>query len=437
MTTIDSAAFERDTLSRVARRCIPLLLFGYIIAFIDRVNIGFAAITASKDLGMSPQVFGFGAGVFFYAYLIFEVPSNYVMERVGARKWLARIMVTCGFVAGAMVFVRGEWSFYVVRFLLGAVEAGLFPGVVLYLTYWFPKQYRARYVGMFAVGIPMASVIGSPISGLILNLDGVLGFKGWQWLYVLEAIPGVIIGLLIWYFLADQPKDAHWLTSEQRNWLQQTIDKEREQHPEKASRKSLLQSLRLLADTRVILLSIVFFGTGMPSYALSFWTPQMVHDFGFGNVLTGLVSAIPFACGSIAMILWARHSDRTRERKWHTAIAAFVAAAGMMACFFVTSPLVTMIALSFSALGVFGLKGPFLSAISESFSKETAAVGIAMIVSIGNLAGSASPWLIGYVKEHMGTYPPGLVAVGVCSLIGGLVMLARPSAAGNEERRNG
>jgi MFS family permease len=309
---------------------------------------------------------------------------------------------------------------------LGAVEAGLFPGVMLYLTYWFPKQYRARYVGMFAIGIPMASVIGSPISGLILNLDGVFGFKGWQWLYVLEAIPGVIIGVLIWLCLTDQPRDARWLTLEQRTWLQQTIDKERESHPEKAPRRNLFQSLRLLADTRVIALSIVFFGTGMPSYALSFWTPQMVHDFGFGNVLTGLVSAIPFACGSIAMILWARHSDRARERKWHTAIAAFVAAAGMMACFFVTSPLVTMIALSFAALGVFGLKGPFLSAVSESFSKETAAVGIAMIVSIGNLAGSASPSLIGFVKEHLGTYPPGLVAVGLCSLIGGLVMLGRP-----------
>jgi MFS family permease len=437
MTTPDSAAFERETLARVARRCIPLLLFGYIIAFIDRVNIGFAAITASKDLGMSPQVFGFGAGVFFYAYLIFEVPSNYVMERVGARKWLARIMVTCGLVAGAMVFVRGAWSFYTVRFLLGAVEAGLFPGVVLYLTYWFPKKYRARYVGMFAIGIPMASVIGSPISGLILNLDGVLGFKGWQWLYVLEAIPGILIGLLIWNLLTDQPRDAKWLTLEQRTWLQQTIDRERELHPEKSSRKSLIQSLPLLADTRVIALSIVFFGTAMPSYALSFWTPQMVHDFGFGNVLTGLVSAIPFACGSIAMILWARHSDRARERKWHTAIAAFVAAAGMMACFYVTSPLITMIALSVSALGVFGLKGPFLSAISESFSKETAAVGIAMIVSIGNLAGSASPWLIGYVKEHLGTYPPGLVAVGICSLIGGLVMLGRPDAGKSAERSNG
>jgi MFS family permease len=336
-----------------------------------------------------------------------------------------------------MVFVRGAWSFYTVRFLLGAVEAGLFPGVVLYLTYWFPKQYRARYIGMFAIGIPMASVIGSPISGLILNLDGVLGFKGWQWLYVLEAIPGILIGLLIWILLTDQPRDAKWLTLEQRTWLQQTIDRERELHPEKASQQSLIQSLRLLADTRVIALSIVFFGTAMPSYALSFWTPQMVHDFGFGNVLTGLVSAIPFACGSIAMIVWARHSDRAHERKWHTAIAAFVAAGGMMACFFVTSPLITMIALSVSALGVFGLKGPFLSAISESFSKETAAVGIAMIVSIGNLAGSASPWLIGYVKERLGTYPPGLVAVGICSFIGGLVMLGRPGPGKSAERSNG
>jgi len=426
MTAIVSEAFERETLARVARRCIPLLLLAYIIAFIDRVNIGFAAITASKDLGMSPQVFGFGAGVFFYAYLIFEVPSNYVLERVGARKWLARIMVTCGIVAFAMVFVRGEWSFYVVRFLLGAVEAGLFPGVMLYLTYWFPRHYRARYVGMFAVGIPMASVIGSPISGLILNLDGMLGYKGWQWLYVLEAIPGVIIGLLIWFCLTDQPRDAQWLTLEQRNWLQQTIDKERASHPEKAQRKNLIQSLSLLADKRVLALSLVFFGTGMPSYALSFWTPQMVHDFGLGNVMTGLVSAIPFAGGSIAMILWARHSDRAREREWHTAIAAFVAAVGMIACFFVTSPLITMIALSISALGVFGLKGPFLSAVSESFPKESAAVGIAMIVSIGNLAGSVSPWLIGFVKQHTGTYLPGLVAVGFCSFIGGLVMLTRP-----------
>jgi MFS transporter, ACS family, tartrate transporter len=420
-------AFERDTLARVSRRCIPLLLLGYIIAFIDRVNIGFAAITASKDLGMSPTDFGVGASVFFVAYLLFEVPSNFVLERVGARKWLARIMVTCGIVAGAMIFVKGVWTFYVVRFMLGAVEAGLFPGVMLYLTYWFPQRYRARYVGMFAIGIPMASVIGSPISGLILNLDGLLGFKGWQWLYVLEAIPAVIVGMLILFFLTDRPADAHWLRPDQREWLEKTIAMERAAHPEKAHRMGLLESLKLLVDRRVVILSLVFFGTGMPSYGLSFWLPQIVHDFGLGNTATGFLSAVPFACGCIAMIYWARHSDRSQDRVWHTAIAAFVAAVGMVACFFLSSPVLTMVALSVSAVGAFGIKGPFLSSISESFSPETAAVGIAMVVSIGNLSGGAAPLLVGMVKNAIGTYPPSLVALGICSLIGGLLIFLRPA----------
>jgi len=413
-------------MARVSRRCIPLLLLGYIVAYIDRVNIGFAAITASRDLGMSSAVFGFGAGVFFYGYLIFEVPSNYVMERVGARWWLARIMITCGIVAGMMVFINGKYSFYTVRFLLGAVEAGLFPGVMLYLTYWFPKRYRARYVGMFAIGIPLASVVGAPISGLLLNLDGTLGLKGWQWLYILEAIPAVVIGVLIWNLFTDEPKDAHWLSVEQREWLQQTMDAERAEYSEKTGTRSLLRSLKLLADPRVIILSIVFFGTAMPSYGLSLWLPQIVHDFGLGNVATGLVSAIPFAFGCIAMVLWARHSDKARERDWHTAIAAILAGVGMMACFLITSPLVTMIALSISAVGIFGIKGPFLSSVSECFSKETAAVGIAMVVSIGNLAGAAAPWLIGVLKDATGLFQPGLLVVGAFSLVGGLFIFLRP-----------
>ncbi|HLQ76862.1 MAG TPA: MFS transporter, partial [Terriglobia bacterium] len=360
-------------------------------------------------------------------YLIFEVPSNYVMERVGARRWLARIMITCGIVAGMMVFINGKYSFYFVRFLLGAVEAGLFPGVVLYLTYWFPKRYRARYVGMFAIGIPLASVVGSPISGLLLNLDGVLGLKGWQWLYILEAIPAVVIGVMIWYLLTDQPRDAHWLTTDQREWLQKTMDAERAEHFEKAEKTSFVRSLKLLVDRRVIILSIVFFGTAMPSYSISLWLPQIVHGFGFGNIATGFVSAIPFACGCIAMVYWARHSDTARERDWHTFIAAFVAAAGMMACFLITSPLIIMIALSISAVGIFGIKGPFLSSISESFSRETAAVGIAMVVSIGNLAGSAAPWLIGVIKDKTGLFQPGLLVVGAFSLIGGLFIFLRPN----------
>ncbi|HET6605937.1 MAG TPA: MFS transporter [Rhodopila sp.] len=391
----ENSEFARALLWRVGLRCVPVLVISYIIAYIDRVNVGFAAITATKDLGMSPSVFGFGAGLFFLAYLIFETPSNYLMERIGARIWLSRIMICCGLVSGAMFFVNSVTSFYVVRFLLGVVEAGLFPGVMLYLTHWFPRSYRARYVSMFAIGIPLSSVFGAPISGLLLQLNGVLGFKGWQWLYILEALPAIVAGIVIWFHLTDSPAEAHWLKPEERDWIQRTIERERAQHPERAPRMGFLQSLRLLADRRVMVLSLVFFGTGLPSYGLAVWLPQIVKSFGLTNVETGFVSAIPFLCGAIAMIYWARHSDRTRERTWHTASAAVVAAVAMAACFWISSPVLTLVALSVSAVGTFGLKGPFLSGISESFSDKTAAVGIAMVVSIGNLSGFAAPWMIG------------------------------------------
>jgi ACS family tartrate transporter-like MFS transporter len=423
---------------RIALRCIPVLLVAYIVAYVDRVNVGFAAITASKDLGMSPAVFGFGAGLFFLAYLIFEVPSNWLMERVGARRWLARIMVSCGLVACAMVFVSGPVSFYAMRFLLGAVEAGLFPGVMLYLTYWFPQHYRARYIGMFAVGIPLASVLGAPISGLLLNLDGLFGLQGWQWLYVLEGVPGIALGVLIWVFLTDRPREAAWLAPQEREWLERTLERERAAHRDRTRHLGLLRSLSLLADRRVIVLAAVFFGTGMPSYGLAIWLPQIVHGFGLSNAMTGLVSAVPFLFGAAGMVLWAARSDRARERIWHTVVMAFVAAAGMAACVVVRAPLPTMIALSVSALGVFALKGPLLSAISESFSSGTAAVGIAMVVSIGNLSGLAAPALIGVIKQATGVFPPALLMLGLSSLAGGLCMLLlsrRPRSAGTPSDR--
>jgi ACS family tartrate transporter-like MFS transporter len=421
--------FARRLLARVGWRCVPILLIAYVIAYIDRVNVGFAAITASKDLGMSESVFGFGAGLFFLAYLIFETPSNYLMERIGARIWLGRIMVCCGIVAAAMVFVTNAYWFYAVRFVLGAVEAGLFPGVMLYLTYWFPKRYRARYVSMFAVGIPLASVVGAPISGLLLGLDGALGLKGWQWLYVLEAIPALIVGVLIWLWLTDSPDQARWLDAQERDWIARTLADERERHPEQGPKMSLLQSLRLLADPRVLVLSVVFFGTGLPSYGLALWLPQIVKSFGLSNAQTGLVSAIPFLCGAIAMVYWARRSDAARERTWHTAVAGVVAALGMAACYWVASPVATMVALSVSAIGTFAIKGPFLSAISESFSDKTAAVGIAMVVSIGNLSGFAAPWMIGAIKQASGSFPPALLAVGICTLVGALVIFLQPRRA--------
>ena len=422
----ENSEFARTLLRRVGLRCVPVLVVSYIISYVDRVNVGFAAITASKDLGMSPAVFGFGAGLFFLAYLIFETPSNYLMEKIGARIWLGRIMVCCGLVAGAMFFVNSVTTFYIARFALGTVEAGLFPGVMLYLTYWFPRSYRARYVSLFAIGIPLASVFGAPISGLLLGLDGVLGFKGWQWLYLLEAVPAILLGVIIWFHLTDGPAQATWLKPEERDWIQRTLARERAQHPEQGPKMTLLQSMRLLADRRVIVLSLVFFGTGVPSYGLALWLPQIVKSFGLSNVETGFVSAIPFLCGAIAMVVWARHSDKTLERTWHTAVAGIVAAAGMMACFWIVSPVLTLVALSVSAIGTFAVKGPLLSGISESFSDKTAAVGIAMVVSIGNLSGFAAPWMIGVIKQATGMFPPALLAVGICALIGGLAMFLQP-----------
>lgn len=422
----DTDAYERQLFGRIGLRCVPVLLAAFVISYIDRVNVGFAAITASKDLGMTAADFGFGAGLFFISYMLFEAPSNYLLERVGARLWLARIMISCGIVSAAMFFVSDKLQFNIARFTLGVVEAGLFPGVVLYLTYWFPKRFRARYISWFALGIPLSSVIGSPISGLLLNLDGVLGFKGWQWLYVLEALPAFVVGVLIWVLLVDRPHQATWLTEEERNYVRDALARERAAHPEQGGHGNLLQQLKLLGDRRVILFALVFFGTGVPSYGLGLWLPQIVNGFGVSTFETGLISAVPFVCGSIAMIVWGRRSDRTGERVWHTVAAAWLAAVGLIACYWISSPVLALAALSLSAAGIYAVKGPFLSGVSESFSPATAAVGIALVSSLGNLSGQFAPWMVGVIKDATGQFPPGLLALGLCSLAGGAVMLLRP-----------
>ncbi|HTQ98974.1 MAG TPA: MFS transporter [Candidatus Acidoferrum sp.] len=429
-TTGTDEAWERQLFARIGLRCVPVLLAAFVISYIDRVNVGFAAITASKDLGMSSADFGFGAGLFFISYMIFEAPSNYLLERVGARLWLARIMVCCGLVSAAMFFVSTKLQFNIARFTLGVVEAGLFPGVVLYLTYWFPKRYRARYISLFALGIPLSSVIGSPISGLLLGMDGILGFKGWQWLYVLEAIPAAVVGVLIWILLVDGPDKASWLTQQERDYVKNAIARERAAHPEQGEHGNLWQQLRLLGDKRVILCALVFFGTGVPSYGLGLWLPQIVKGFGVSNFETGLISAVPFVCGSIAMIVWGRRSDRTGERIWHTVAAAWTAAAGLIACIWITSPVLALVALSISGAGIYAVKGPFLSSVSESFSPQTAAVGIALVSSLGNLSGQFAPWMVGVIKDATGQFAPGLLALGLCSLAGGAVMLLRRRGGG-------
>jgi MFS family permease len=412
-------AIERATIARVAKRFLPLLLIAYSIAYLDRVNVGFAALTANKDLHLSHAVYGWGAGIFFVGYFLFEFPSNLILERVGARRWIARIMMSWGIVSSGMALVAGPYSFSIVRFLLGVAEAGFFPGVILYLTYWFPRRYRARYIGMFMVGPMLATMLGSPISGLLLGLDGMLGLKGWQWLYVLEAAPAVLLGFAVWFWLTDRPSEAMWLSAEQRAWLKDELA--REVRPRDHAHR--LGFFATMANRRVLFYSLIFFNVTSPSYGLTLWLPQIVRSFGLSNAQTGFVAALPYILGTIAMIYWGRHSDRHRERPWHAAACAFLAAAALGSCALTNSPVVQMSLIVVAGAGLFGIKGPWLSMVSEAFSSAEAAGGIAMVSALGNLSGFLPPFAVGLIKDATGSYGLGLLFLAVLSALGGLQLL--------------
>ena len=411
---------EATTIRLVSRRFMPLLLCAYIISYLDRVNVGFAALTANADLGLTPTLYGWGAGLFFVGYFLFEFPSNLVLERVGARLWIMRIMVTWGLISAAMALVTGPISFFVARFFLGVAEAGFFPGIILFLTYWFPRKYRARYIGLFMIGIPVSSLIGAPISGMLLGLDGVWGLKGWQWMYVLEALPSLVIGGLVYLLLTDRPAGAHWLSDRQRAWLEATLAQEQAV----ARPHARMGYLASMTDRRVLVYSLLFFNVTSASYGLSLWLPQIVKNFGLSNAQTGWVSAIPFAFGTAAMIAWGRHSDQKNERVMHTAACAFVMAAGLGACVLTDSPWWQMAAICFAALGIFGVKGPFLAMLSEAFAGPGTAGGIAMATAIGNLSGFLPPYAVGWIKSETGSFSLGLLFLATLAALGGLQALA-------------
>ena len=422
----DREGIESLTIRMVRNRCIPLLALGFIISYLDRVNVGVAALTMNKDLGLTATMFGWGAGLVSIGYAVFEVPSNLALERFGARRWMARIMITWGLIGCATALVQGPMSFYVSRFLLGAVEAGFFPGVILYLTYWFPRRYRARYIGLFAVAIPLSSVLGSPISGMLLGLDGWLGLKGWQWIYVLEASPAVVLGVLTLFLLSDRPSEATWLSPAQKQWLEAELEQERRAHPDTRH----TGALALLLDKRVLVLALIFFLTGIPSYGLSYWTPQIVKSFGLGNTATGFVSALPFLVGCIGLVWWGRASDRRQERAWNTAIPAFVGFAGLAAGAYVEQPLVQLAAICVAGAGIYGLKGPWLAMISETFSDGNAAAGIAWVSTLGSLSGFAAPYMVGIIIDRTHSFRFALEALGVSSLLGAVLVLIWASTGG-------
>jgi ACS family tartrate transporter-like MFS transporter len=408
---------EEAVYRKVELRLVPFMMLLYLVAFLDRVNVGFAALTMNKDLGLTPTVFGWGAGIFFFGYFIFEVPSNVILERVGARKWIARIMVTWGIVSVAMVFTQGPISFYVLRFLLGVAEAGFLPGMIFYLTYWFPSARRARITGLFMAAVPLASAVGAPISGVIVSINEAMGLKGWQWLFILEGLPSVILGVFVLGLLPDGPGDAKWLSPAERKLIADGLAADR------APPRTQHALWAALKDSRVIVLSLVYLGIVMGLYGVSLWLPQIVKAMGYTDRQVGYLLAIPYAVSAAAMLAWGRHSDASGERVWHVALAAGLAAIGLVCSILFPAPLTALCALGVASIGIYATLGPFWPIPSRFLRGTAAAGGIALINAIGNLGGFLGPYLVGWVRERTGSFDNAMLVLAIAAALAALLVL--------------
>ncbi len=420
---------ERRTIAQITWRFVPFLVVCYFVAYLDRVNVGFAKLTMDADIGLSDTMFGFGAGVFFLAYFVFEVPSNLLLDKFGARIWIARIMFSWGLISGAMAFIpqiarftglSGEHTFYALRILLGFAEAGFLPGIIYFLTLWFPATYRARIVGYFMSAVPLSSALGSPVSAWLLGFDGLGGLKGWQWLFVAEAAPSLVLAVITYFYLTDRPTDATWLDAGQRNWLIGRLaaeDKARE-HVSPAG------ALASLYDPRVLAMSLIYFGVVACLYGVGFWLPTIVKGFGVSIAMTGWISAVPYLVGFFGMVWWGMRSDARMERTFHLAIPLALAAIGVGGAAFLTDPLSKMIALTVGAFGVYATLPVFWTLPTAILSGASAAAGIAAINAIGNLSGYFGPFAIGWIKDLTGSFTWGLVAVAACSAVAMVIALA-------------
>lgn len=400
--------------SRVSRklmlRIIPFVMLLYFISFLDRVNVGFAAMTMNKDIGLSPTMFGLGGGLFFVGYFLFEVPSNLILHKVGARRWIARVMVSWGIVSAASAFVVGPNSFYVARFVLGLAEAGFFPGIILYLSLWFPARQRAVAAAWFMAAAPISTAIGAPLSGAIMKLPPIWGLADWQILYIVEAVPAIILGFVVLKYMTDTPSKAHWLGTEEREWLIARLLAESNARKTHAGHAG--DAFSALKDPRVLALALIYFGTSAGLYTLGLWAPLMVRQYGFGSFETGLLTGLPGIFAVVAMIVWARHSDRTQERKWHVVIPCVLACAGFVLAGQSSGAVMTILALLIVNIGISAAKAPLWAMPSMFLSGAGAAAGIAMINSVGNLGGFVGPFVIGWLKNVTGSYSAGLYVVG-------------------------
>ena len=415
-----SPSLEKATMRRVILRLVPFLMICYFCALLDRVNVGFAALQMNKDLGLTPAMFGFGASLFFVSYFLVEVPSNLALQKVGARRWIARIMITWGIVTACMAFVVGPYSLYAMRFILGAAEAGFFPGAILYLTYWLPNEYRARVLATFTVSIPLATFLGSPLSVSLLELNGALGLKGWQWLFVLEGIPTILLGIACLFVLTDKPREATWLPDDQRAWLVARLDEE-------GSRKKAIGHIslwQLVRNKYFITMALVCAGASATGSVLSVWQPQILKSFGLTNMQTGFVNSIPYGIATILMIVWGRHSDNSRERRWHTAIPLILAGLGLSYLSLSVSLVTTIIAVSFALVGAYAFKGPFWALSAGWLSAGTLAAGLAGINAIANLIGGGLMVnVVGLVKEATGSFALGMLPVAAIDVAAAISVL--------------
>jgi MFS transporter, ACS family, tartrate transporter len=417
---IASGAWDQvlqSAVSKAAWRLLPFLVVCYMVNFLDRVNVGFAALAMNEDLKFSPAVFGMGAGIFFVGYFLFEIPSNLALQRFGARRWIARIMVSWGIVATAMALVTGATSFYAMRFLLGAAEAGFFPGIILYLTYWFPARERARIVSIFMAAVPLATVFGGPLSGALLEMHGLIGLRGWQWLFIIEGLPAVLLGFAALRLLPDRPQHAGWLSEDEKQVLASTLAAEADATRE-VGYAGLIEAL---TKPRVLVLGLLYFLIVVGLYGLGFWMPQVIETFGLTPLEIGFLAAIPYLFASVVMVLWGRHSDATGERTLHIALPLLFGGLAF-AWSAVSGPLIpTMAALTLAAIGIYAAIGTFWSFPTAILAGTGAAAGLALVNSLGNLGGFAGPWIVGLLKGATGSFTGALFFLAFSLILGACI----------------
>jgi ACS family tartrate transporter-like MFS transporter len=408
---------ERRTMRKVYLRLLPFCFCLYLICYLDRANIGFAALTMNKDLGLSSYIYGLGAGAFFWGYFLLEVPSNLILERVGARKWIARILISWGIVSGAFAFVQGPISFFTLRFLLGLAEAGFFPGMILYFTYWFPPYHRARVIAGFMAAIPVAIGMGAPASTALLGLNGMLGLAGWKWLFICEAIPAVILGFCTWFFLTDRPENATWLKPDERGWLSAVMAEERIR-VQTGKRVTVWKSL---FDIRVIALGGVHFAQAGVSVGMAVFVTLIVKQLGHSNMETGWLTAIPFIFGTLGILIWGHISDRMNERKWNLTASCTVMALGLLMAGFYNGTYMAIVGLSIAMIGLYASNAHLFPIPSMFLTGAAAASGIAWVNSLGILAGGITSPVIGYLKDTTGNFASGLYFLAALGLLGAVI----------------